>query len=142
MAGGPILPYSAYPVSPGYTFPNVHVGAGGAGGNIKHTEGLGVAASIPGVVTWRLNFLLPPVLPSGTCKLRLLALADATSGAAKVNPAWGICAVEENPSTTPATSEGTGTITWAAGDNDQFKELKVVLDAYTVAADRVIVMDV
>ena len=43
MAGGPILPRSAFAVTANRVFPNVHVGGGA---NSKHEEGLGVEASV------------------------------------------------------------------------------------------------
>lgn len=139
MAGGPIFPHSAFPVTAGNVFPNFHTGAGA---NSKQDEGLGVAASIAADSAWRLRFLMPPTtLPTGTCKLRLLALANATSGDAKVNAKWVSVAPEESPSDATLIAEGTSTLTWGAGDNDQYKELKVTLDADTPVASEVIVMD-
>lgn len=138
MAGGPIFPRSAYPVTAGRVFPNVHVGAGA---NSKHEEGLGVEASVGADAIWRLRFQMPPTLPSGTCKLLLRALANATSNAAKVNPKWASVAAEEDPSGATLQAEGTGTVTWAAGDNDQYKELKITLDADTPVGGEEIVMD-
>lgn len=138
MSGGPIFPHSAFPVTAGRVFPNIHVGAGA---NSKHEEGLGVEASLGADSIWRLRFLMPPTLPSGTGKLRLLALANATSGAAKVNPKWASVAVEEDPSSATLQAETVQTLTWGAGDNDQYKELKVTLDADTLVAGEVVVMD-
>lgn len=139
MPGGPIFPHSAFPVTAGRVFPNFHVGAGA---NSKHDEGLGVEASVGANATWRLRFMMPPTsLPAGTCKLRLLALANATSGDAKVNPSWASVAVEESPSGATLQAEGTSTVTWGAGDNDQYKELKVTLDGDTPVAGEIIVMD-
>lgn len=138
MAGGPIFPHSAYPATAGRVFPSFHVGAGA---NSKHDEGLGVEASVGADSTWRLRFQFPPTLPTGTCKLKLWALANATSGAAKVNPKWASVAAEESPSGATLNAEGTGTITWAAGDNDQYKELKVTLDADTPVGGEELVMD-
>ncbi len=138
MAGGPIIPHSAFPVTAGRVFPNFHVGAGA---NSKHDEGLGVEASVGADSTWRLRFQVPPSLPTGTGKLRLLALANATSGVAKVNPKWVSVAVEEDPSGATLNAEGTSTVTWGAGDNDQYKELKVTLDADTLVASEEVVMD-
>ena len=138
MAGGPIFPHSAYPVTADRVFPNFHVGAGA---NSKHDEGLGVEASLGADSTWRLRFQMPPSLPTGTGKLRLLALANATSGVAKVNPKWVSVAVEEDPSGATLNAEGTSTVTWSTGDNDQYKELKVNLDADTLAASEEVVMD-
>jgi hypothetical protein len=138
MAGGPVFPHSAFPVTAGRVFPAFHTGAGA---NSKHDEGLGVEASLGADATWRLRFAMPPTLPSGTGKLRLLALANATSGAAKVNPKWASVAAEEDPSSATLNAEGTQTVTWAAGDNDQYKELKVTLDADTLVAGEVVVLD-
>ena len=138
MAGGPIFPHSAFPVTAGRVFPNFHVGAGA---NSKQDEGLGVEASVGADSTWRLRFQMPPSLPTGTGKLRLLALANATSGVAKVNPKWVSVAVEENPSSAILVAETTQTVTWGAGDNDQYKELKVNLDADTLVTSEEVVMD-
>jgi hypothetical protein len=119
-------------------FPSVHVGAGA---NSKHDEGLGVEASLGADAIRRLRFEMPPSLPTGTGKLRLLLLANATSGAAKINPKWASVAVEEDPSGATLNAETVQTVTWAAGDNDQYKELKVNLDADTLVASEVVVLD-
>lgn len=137
MAGGPIFPRSAYPVSE-RVFPNVHVGAGA---NSKHDEGLGVEASVGADAIWRLRFQMPPTLPTGTGKLRLRAMANATSGDAKVNPKWASVAVGEDPSAATLNAETVQTITWAAGDNDKYKEIKINLDADTLVAGEEVVMD-
>ena len=138
MAGGPIFPHSAFPVTAGRVFPNFHMGAGA---NSKQDEGLGVEASVGADSTWRLRFQMPPTLPTGTGKLRLLALANATSGVAKVNSKWVSVAVEEDPSGATLNAEGTSTVTWSTGDNDQYKELKVTLDADSPVASEEVVMD-
>jgi hypothetical protein len=140
MPGGPIFPHSAFPVTAGRVFPVVHVGAGA---NSKQEEGLGVddATAIVSDVIWRLRFLMPPTLPSGTGKLRILSLANATSGALKINPKWASVAVEEDPSSATLNAEGTSTITWSTGDDDQYKETKVTLDADTLVVDEMVVMD-
>ena len=85
---------------------------------------------------------MPPSLPTGTAKLRCLSIANATSGAAKVNPKWASTAPEEAADTVTLNAETTQTVTWAAGDADVYKELKVTLDADTVVAGEVIVMEV
>ena len=138
MAGGPIFPHSAFPVTADRVFPNFHVGAGA---NSKHDEGLGVEASVGADSTWRLRFQMPPSLPTGTGKLRLLALANATTGVAKVNPKWVSVAVEEDPSSATLNVETTQTVTWGAGDADQYKELKITLDADAIVAGEEVVMD-
>ncbi len=140
MAGGPIFPHSAYPVTAGLVFPNFHVGAGA---NSKHDEGLGLAnaTDVDENAIWRLRFQMPPTLPTGTGKLRILALAAATSGVVKPHAKWVSVAVEEDPSAASLNDETVGTITWGAGDDDQYKELKVTLDADTLVASEEVVMD-
>lgn len=138
MAGGPLFPRSAIPVTADVVFPNVHVGGGS---NSKHEEGLGVMASVSADGTWRLRFQMPASLPTGTCKLKLRALAAATSGNAKVNPKWASVAVEEDPSSATLNAEGTSTLSWGSGDTDQYKELKITLDADTPVGDEEMVMD-
>lgn len=139
MAAGPIFPHSTFPVTAGRVFPNFHVGDGA---NSKQDEGLGVEASVGADSTWRLRFQMPPDLTGlGTGKLRLLALADAVAGVAKVNPTWASVAVEEDPSSATLNGEGTQTVTWSAGDDDVYKELKVDLDADTLVANEEVVMD-
>lgn len=139
MAGGPIFPHSEFSNNTLRVYPNIH---SGAGANSKYDEGWGVEASLSIDSPLRLRFAMPPVLPTGTCKLRLLALANATTGNAKVNPKWVSVAAEEDPSSATPVAEGTQTVSWGAGDNDQYKELKVTLDADTVVASEVIVMDI
>ena len=136
---GLISPYSSYPVSASRTFPNLHIGKGA---NSKHEQGLGVGASISSNSIWRLRFLMPPVIPSETMKLRLLALADAQTGSAQVNPAWQKASPEDDPSSITLVSEGTNAVAWTTGDDDVYKELKITLDAATApSANDVIVMD-
>jgi len=139
MAGGPIFPHSVYlGGAAGRLFQNFHVGAGA---NSKQDEGIGVAASLAADSVAELRFQMPPTsLPTGTGKLRLLALANATSGSAKVNVKWVSVAVEEDPSAATPVAEGVATLTWGAGDNDQYKELKVTLDADTLVAGEYVVM--
>ncbi|MGV3723014.1 MAG: hypothetical protein ACO1SX_19110 [Actinomycetota bacterium] len=150
MAAGPLFPQSAYPVTASRVFPNVHVGSGA---NSKHDEGLGVEASLGADAIWRLRFQLPPTLPSGTGKLRLLCLANAISGVAKINPKWASVAVGESPSGATLNAEGvtadttaggagaTATLEWGAGDNDQYIQAKWVLNADTLVGGEIVVMD-
>lgn len=139
MAGGPIFPFSAVPRTAGKIFPNVHKGTT----NSKLLSGLGVMASLNADATWDLQFQMPPSIPTGTPKLVLLALANSTANVAKVNPKWvGVSRSGGNPDTASLSAEGVSTVTWAAGDNDDFKETKITLDATTApAADQVVVME-
>lgn len=132
---------SAYPVNAPSVFPSIYVGDGGVS---DHEEGLGVAADIDVVgsdVVWRLRFWMPEMLPGGTAKLKLWALADAVTNSAKVNPKWASVAQEEDPSSIALNAEGTTTITWAAADDDVYKEAKIALDADTIIAGEMVVMD-
>lgn len=137
MPGGPLHPHSAYPATSGKVFPSFHIG----NGNSRGEEGMGVMASVDGDATWELRFKMPEVLPSGTAKLQIHGLADATSGVAKINVQWKSFAIEEDTDGTALeTAEGVGTITWSGGDADVYKELKVTLDADTIVAGETIVL--
>lgn len=138
MAGGPIFPQSAFPVTAGNVFPFVYVGGGA---NSKQDVGMGVAASIGADSTWRLRFQMPTTLPAGTAKLRLIALANATSGSAKITPAMATVAMAASPSGATLANESQVTLTWAAGDNDKYKESKVAIANTTVTAAQILVVD-
>lgn len=151
MAGGWIMPSSAFPVTSGNVFPNFHRGAGA---NSKEDEGLGVAASIAADSTWRLRFPMPPAIPSGTPKIRVIALANATSGVVKINPKWASVAMGVSPSGASLSAEGTtadskagqagstATLEFGAADNDQYLEAKWDMNATTVpAANEVVILD-
>jgi len=143
MTGGPLFPYSSIPVTSAKVFPYVHIGGGS---NSKHEEGMGVMASLDGDAIWRLRFQMPGGLPSGTCKLRLLALSvNGTGGdqVAKVNPKWASVAVGEDPSSATLNAEGTSTVTWGSGNanDDKYLEAKITLDADAPVASEIVVMD-
>lgn len=137
MGAGPLLPISVVPRSSGSVFDNVHVCAGANGTNVA---GIGVVASVASDVTADVIWQLPDTLPSGTLKLRLLCIANATSGNAKINPKWNCGALNTDPSGLTLNAEGTQTLTWAAGENDKFKELLLTLDASTAAGGQYLYM--
>lgn len=136
MAGGAVEPISAVPATAGKVFPLVYSG----GTNARLIETLGVMASLNGDAIWYLTFIMPQTLPSGTAKLRLLCMANATSGNAKINPKWVSVAAGEIPDTMTLNAEGVNTVSWSSGDADKFKELKVTLDADTIVANEVVFM--
>jgi hypothetical protein len=144
MAGGPIGPSSIYiSDTAGRLFPNYHAGAGG---NVSsHDEGIGVKASLDADATVELRFQMPPSIPTGTLKLRLLALANATSGAAKLTVKDGVATPAAspgssgNPSAASLTSESLTTVTWTTSENDRYKEAKVTLTAAPIANDVLVV---
>ena len=137
-AGGGTAPIiqasSKVPVTSGMVFPNVHVSAGSGA---KYFDGLGVAdaTTLTSDAIWALQYDMPPALPTGTAKLRLRCIANATSGAMKYNVKHAACATETDCSGLTLTASGTTTITWASGDNDQFKESDTTLS--DVTADQI-----
>jgi len=134
MAGGPISPYSAKPNTADRTFSYF-------GGSGNDTQGLGVEASLGANSTWKLRFMMPPALPTGTGKLVLHAMAPAITGAAKVNPKWASVASEQDLDGATLSAEGVSTVTWGAGDSNVIKETKITLDAATLTAGQVVSMD-
>lgn len=139
MPGGPIYPYSAIPVTADRVFPYVIVPGSGTW---THEMGMGVQASLGADAIWRLAFEMPPTeLPSGTGKLRLRARANAATGVAKVNPKWASVAMTENPAAATLQAETVQTVTWSTGDEYKYKELKVNLDADTLIAGEIAVVD-
>jgi len=119
MAGGPLLPSSIYlGGASGYLAPAVYIPATNTN-TAGAIEGIGVAASLSADAPAVLQFNLPESIPTGTCKLRALAWANATSGAAKVDIADGQTAAASNIGATTLTTEaGSPTIsqTWSAAD--------------------------
>lgn len=124
--GGPIQPSSVYiSDTAGRLFPNFHAGAGG---NASPKDfGWGVMASLSADATLQLRFPMPPSIPGGILKLRMLALANATSGNAKVTVSSALVAAEESPSGATLAAESQNTVSWSTGDNDQYKETLVSL---------------
>ena len=118
MAGGPISPSSAVPSDAsgnGRVFPWQYVGGGGNASNIEET--LGVSASLTtNDPVWMLRFPMPPSIPTGTMKLRLLALANATSGTAKVTISDLNVAAGSSPSAATLDTETQVSLTWTAAD--------------------------
>lgn len=134
MAGGAIHPFSAKPDTPDRVFGNF-------GGSGSDTEGLGVEASVGADSTWKLRFRMPPTLPTGTGKVVLDMLVNATSGNAKVNPKWVSVAVSgEDIDAATVVAEGVETIA-APGTAWQTVQTKVTLNADTLVAGEIVAMD-
>jgi hypothetical protein len=116
MAGGPLLPSSLY--------------LGGASGNLSSTfyipatntngagalEGIGVAASLGADAPAVLQFNMPPTIPTGTLKLRCLAVANATSGAAKLTIKDKNVAAGSSLGTSTLNTETQVSQTWTTAD--------------------------
>ncbi len=138
MSGGPISPNSILPITANKLWCGPYI----ASDSSLQDIGIQVMASLDADAVARLVFPMPiGSLPSGTCKLRLLAIANATSGSAKVNAKWGSVAAGEAAKEVTRAAEGTATLTWAAGDTDDYKELLITLDADTPVAGEMICMD-
>jgi hypothetical protein len=119
MAGGPILPSSIYlggasgNLSPTFYIPATNTNTAGA------IEGIGVVASLTADAPAVLQFNMPEVIPSGTLKLRILAMANATSGVAKLDIADAHPAAGNSLGTSTLTTEpGSPTLsqTWTTAD--------------------------
>src|ERR1041384_2053129 len=137
MSGGPFGPaFPPVPLNAGKVFPSLYVCAGA---NFKHIYGLGVMASVNADSIWRMAFLMPQALPTGTCRLQLWSIANAVTGAAKVNPKWAMAASAVNPSGIALSAEGTQTITWTAADT--LVMTSIILDATTPLPARFLIMD-
>lgn len=90
----------------------------------------GIVASLGANVDVRYHFYIQTA-PSATLKAVLTAIANATTGNAKVNISWA-AGSDPNFDTLSLTAEGTTTITWASGDTDEMKTTKITLDATTL----------
>lgn len=116
MSGGPILPSSVYlggasgNLYPTFYVPATNTNAAGA------LEGIGVVASLAADAAAVLQFNLSEVIPTGTCKLRCLAMANATSGVAKLTVSDGQTAAGSNIGATTLSAETQMSQTWATAD--------------------------
>jgi hypothetical protein len=116
MSGGPIFPSSIYlGGAAGNLFPNVYIPATNTN-NAGAIEGIGVAASLGADSAAVLQFNMPEVIPSGTLKLRCLAMANATSGVAKLTVSDKNVAAGNSLGTSTLNSETQLSQTWATAD--------------------------
>jgi hypothetical protein len=140
MAFGPLPPISVVVTgNSGRAYGDIYDGGSSTG--VRYQSGIGIAASIASNTDVGLIWEMPwGTLPSGTCTLKLWARANAAANSAKVNPAWIMSAAGDNPAAQTLTAEGTQTLTWAAGDANEFKLLSLALDANTVEASKFLTM--
>jgi hypothetical protein len=117
MAGGPLGPAWTDPDASGNAFPNIYVG-GGAGIFTQAGPGMGVAASIGSNVNWYLGFDMPPAIPTGTMKLAVRGLANATAGSALITPITASVPPGGDPSAAPGFSETQQTLTWVSSGSE------------------------
>lgn len=138
MAGGPIGPSSVYlGGASGNLFPNFYAGAGGNAS--AHDEGIGVVASLGANAVAELRFPMPPSIPTGTLKLMVRCLANATTGTAKFTVSDNNCGDSTSPSGLTLTDESQSTVTWSTGDNDKYKDTKVTLSTTPAANSSLVV---
>ena len=116
MAGGPILASSIYlggasgNLYPNFYIPATNTNAAGA------FEGIGVVASLGADSVAVLQYNLPESIPTGTAKIRCLAMANATSGIAKLTLSDGQTAAGSNIGATTLTADTQVSQTWATAD--------------------------
>jgi hypothetical protein len=123
MAGGPLLPSSIYVggasgnLSPQFYIGTTASGSGAAAG-YSAMEGIAAIASLTSAAAAQavLQFNLPEVIPTGTLKLRTLAMANATSGAATWATHDGQTAPGAAIGASAFTTEATQTLTWTVVD--------------------------
>lgn len=119
MSGGPIFPSSVYlGGAAGNLFPNYYIPATNTNG-AGAIEGVGVIASLNGAAADApavLQFNMPETIPSGTLKLRCLAMANATAGNALLTVTDKNVAAGSSLGTSTLNSETQLTQTWATAD--------------------------
>lgn len=141
MAGGPILPSSAFPVTAGVAFPMIY---SGAGTTEDRTEmyALAAAADVAGDgIVWHLVWQMPEVLPSGTATLQIRHRVNATTGVVGLNIQWVSVAETESPDDATMNDEGSVDTTVSA-TADQYFNATLTLNADTVVAGEIIHMNV
>ncbi len=138
MAGGPILASSIYlGGASGNLFPNFYIPATNtnAAGAL---EGIGVVASLAADAAAVLQFNMPESLPTGTFKLRILSMANATSGVMKLTIKDKNVAAGASLGTSTLNTETQVSQTWATADI--LVENKVTLTTTPAANDIVTVL--
>lgn len=139
MAGGPLLPSSIYVggasgnLTLAFYVGTTATGTGAVAG-YSALEGVGVIASLGADALAVLQFNMPEIIPSGTLKLRLLAMANATSGNAKLDIIDGVTSPNAAIGASNFTTEaGSPTITQGWTTVDVLVENKVNLTVAPVA---------
>jgi hypothetical protein len=114
---------------------------GAASTGLRRTRGIQVvaAASLSANADVELFFEMPPALPTGTGKLRLVGRTTG-SGVVKISLDWVSVAIGENPSSMTLLSEGTSTLTVVGGDSDELLQVKVPLAADVLVAGEFVAM--
>ena len=133
MAGGPLLPSSVYlGQASGNLSPQFYIGTVATGSNavanFSALEGVAVVGSLASGTNYAvLQFNMPETIPTGIMKIRVLAMASATSGAATFAVHDAVTSAGAAIGASNFTIEATQTVTWAAGNTDQLLETKQAL---------------
>jgi hypothetical protein len=141
MAGGPLLPSSIYlGGASGLLYPAFYISTGGTTPAQSALEGIGVIATLTADAPAVLQFNMPEVIPTGVLKLRVLAMANATTGNAKYTIKDGSTSAAANIANTTLTTEASAnpfTQAWAGGSNDILIENKLTLTATAPTANQI-----
>jgi hypothetical protein len=116
-------------IYPSYYISGVNTNAASA------LEGIGVIASLTADAPAVLQFNMPEVIPAGTLKLRCLAMANATSGVAKLTVKDGSTSAGSNIGVATLTTETQLSQTWATADI--LVENKITLTATAPTANQI-----
>jgi hypothetical protein len=116
MSGGPLGPSSIYlGRASGNLFAAFYIPATNTN-NAGAIEGIGVVASLGADAPAVLQFNMPEVFPTGALKLRCLAMANATSGVAKMTVTDKNVAAGASLGTSTLNTETQLSQTWATAD--------------------------
>lgn len=116
MSDGPLLPSSIYlGGASGNLFPNFYIPATNTN-NAGAIEGIGVVASLAADAPAVLQFNMPESIPTGTLKLRCLAMANATTNTAKVTVSDKNVAAGNSLGTSTLNAETQLSQTWTTAD--------------------------
>jgi len=122
MAGGPLLPSSVYlggasgNLSPTFFIPTTNTNTAGA------TEGIGLIGSLGANAPAVLQFNMPESIPTGTLKLRMLAMSTSVVGSQIVK------LTVSDASTSPAASIGATTLTGESQSTVTFTAADILIE--------------
>jgi hypothetical protein len=117
MSGGPLLPSSVYfGGASGNAYPAFYTSAAGTTVANSTLEGVGVVASLGAEAPVVMQFNLPESIPTGTLKCRVLGLANAATGTAKLTLTDGATPAGLNIANATFTAETQISQGWATAD--------------------------
>jgi hypothetical protein len=137
MSGGPLLPSSVYlggasgNLSPTFYIPTTNTNTAGA------IEGIGLIGSLGANAPAVLQFNMPESIPTGTLKLRMLAMSTSVVGTqvVKLTVSDASTSAAANIGATTLTAEAQSTVTFTAADI--LIETKLTLTATAPTANQI-----